>query len=193
MNVLVIGEQEQMRTLIGMMLERRGWRIDIAASEGEGLEKLIETGWHLVVVDTEEKRLEGPLFEVLQELNLADEELQVLFITPPSMEEPEQSRLEQLGLANLPKPIRLHDLLELISELLMQSGAIRRPLRELDDSESAENESDGPAESGFEEYKMFVSRDDYYYFDEDYLDEEEKKKKEKEKEKENSSGTRGFY
>lgn len=194
-NVLVVGEQEQMRTLIGMMLERRGWRIDIAASESEGLEKLIETGWHLVVVDTEEKRLEGPLFEVLQELNLADEELQVLFITSPSMEESEQSRLEQLGLANLSKPIRLHDLLELISELLIQSGAIKRPLRELDDSGSAENESDGPAESGFEEYKMFVSRDDYYYFDEDYLDEEEKKKKEKEKEKENDnvSGSRGFY
>lgn len=189
-NVLVVGEDEQMRTLLGVMLERRGWHIELAESESAGLEELTETGWHLVVVDTLPKHAEGPLHEVLQELQKAGKTLQVLYVTPESMEGAERERLERQGMACLARPVRLHDLLELVSDLLLESGALKRPLRELDDSPRAALQGTGPSESGFVEYRMFARREDYCY-DEEYYEEEEKKKKKEEEER--RSSTHNFY
>ncbi len=190
--VLVVGEDEQRRTLLGVMLERRGWHIELAESESAGLEKLTEPGWHLVVVDTLSKRAEGPLYEVLQELQKAGKSLPVLYVTPEAMEGAERERLERQGMACLARPVRLHDLLELVSELLLESGTLKRPLRELDNSPVAAAKDTGPSESGFEEYRMFARREDYCY-DEDYYKEEEEKEKKKKKEEERQSSTHRFY
>jgi DNA-binding response OmpR family regulator len=144
-----------------------------------------------VVVDTLSKRAEGPLYEVLRELQRADKTLQVLYVTSKAMEDAEREQLERQGMACLERPVRLHDLLELVSELLLESGTLKRPLRELYDSPVAAAKNTGPSESGFEEYKMFASRDDYVY-DEDYY-EKEKRKKKKKKEKEQPSSLHRMY
>lgn len=175
--VLIIDEVKQRRRLLGSMLERRGWRIEVAVSESDGLARLREPGWALVVADVSGNRLSGPLFEVLRELPGADARVQVLFLTGSKIDESVLEMMHKSGLPYLNRPVRLSELLEEVSALLLEAGAIRRPIRELNQAAPTLMDPVEWRESSFPQFPMFVPRDDYYFGYEEEIEEDKKPSK----------------
>ena len=114
--------------------------------------------------------------------------VRVLFLVPQSFAKHVHPILEREGLPYSPKPYHLHDFLEKVSELLVESGAIPEPIRSMGSPIFAKKRrrAAGRAERDFRRGSMFASREDYQMTEEEMADferqeEEDRKKREKEK------------
>src|SRR5208282_4990669 len=97
--------------------------------------------------------------------------IRVLFLVPVAKAKEVQPALERDALPYSPKPYHLHDFLEKVSELLVESGAIAEPIRSIGgfaagrrrrrDISSSRHARDGA---------MFASREDYQMTEEEMLD-----------------------
>jgi CheY-like chemotaxis protein len=110
--------------------------------------------------------------------------LRVLFLVPPAVAKQAQPMLERDGLPYVFKPYHLHDFLEKISDLLLETGAIEDPIRSmrgLRDAKKRTKKRAALARRG----SMFASREDYQMTEEEMVEwerqeEEERKKRLKE-------------
>lgn len=109
----------------------------------------------------------------------------VLYLVPMTEASKVEPVLEEEGMPYSLKPYHLHDFLEKVSELLVESGALDQPLRGIGDftrlrtRKRARNSRDSRRSS------MFASRDDYQMTEEELVEwerqeEEARKKREKE-------------
>ena len=92
--------------------------------------------------------------------------LRVLFLVPALAAKDVQPVLEREGLPYILKPYHLHDFLEKVSELLLESGAIDAPIRSMRDfvaaRKRAKHRRTGPKHGA-----MFASREDYQMTEEE--------------------------
>ena len=109
----------------------------------------------------------------------------VLFLVPMTQAPKVEPVLEEEGLPYSLKPYHLHDFLEKVSELLVESGAIGDSLRGIRDFSGAKKRKRARNARDSRRGTMFASREDYQMTEEELAEwerqeEEERKKREKE-------------
>ena len=58
-HVLVVDDDSVITDLVGIHLERQGYSVTVASSAAEGLKKIAEADFHLVITDVEMPELDG--------------------------------------------------------------------------------------------------------------------------------------
>jgi CheY-like chemotaxis protein len=112
--------------------------------------------------------------------------LRVLFLVPASIAKHTQPALENDGLPYVFKPYHLHDFLEKISDLLLETGAIADPIRSMRDfGRTRRRAKTRRSARDSRRGTMFASREDYQMTEEEMAEwerqeEEDRKKREKE-------------
>ena len=184
--VLIVVDEESTRNAILSLLNSEGWVLDVASDAHAALLKLREGPWHLVLAGIDDARLNGPLFESLKVLAEAGGSFRVLFLVSVLAGPELEQRLEQLSLPHTPKPLRVDDFLEQVSELLLRAHTIDHPLRHVREQAGAPRPLEHRASTQAKGRAMFATRDSYEAYTEEELkefDEEEKQRKSKEGEK----------
>lgn len=114
--------------------------------------------------------------------------VRVLFLVPQPFVKHVQPILEREALPYSLKPYHLHDFLEKVSELLVESGAMADPIRTMGSPGrfKKRRKSVGRSQRDTRRSSMFASREDYQMTEEEMAEwerqeEEDRKKREKEK------------
>jgi len=133
-DILVIEDDPAGQTTLRQILDSDDWRVRIA-QPGQGMQELATGAWTLVIANVTITGLAGPLYTTLRELALAPTQesgarrLRVLFIIPERADPNVRPTLESQHLPYLMKPFHLHDLLDRVSDLLLETSAISAPIR----------------------------------------------------------------
>jgi len=78
-HILIVDDEEKMRHLLSIMLERRGYRVDRAADGVEALDMVRNTPFDMVIADIKMPRMDGR--ELLSRIREMDSPCPVVFIT----------------------------------------------------------------------------------------------------------------
>jgi len=197
--ILIIDNDEASQTALRQVLDSEGWRVRVVPVAGNALPELAAGDYRLVIANVSLIGLSGPIFETLKELALAQitepgqKLLRVLFLVPELAGRESQPVLERNGLPYSLKPFHLHDFLEKISDLLMETETIKAPIRRVLTAPKAMAKRKKPGAWGTQrrETSMFAERDDYCMTEEEILEyerlerEEEERKKKKRLENQN--------
>ncbi len=110
--------------------------------------------------------------------------IRVLFLVPLLMAAEVQPILEREELPHSPKPYHLHEFLERVSELLVESGAIAEPIRGVGGFTERKTRRRQRFGRGTRANSMFAPRDDYQMTEEEMnewerQEEEQRKKRQK--------------
>jgi CheY-like chemotaxis protein len=200
--ILIVDDDLASQRALKNVLDSEGWLVRIVPQASEALTELATGSWNLAIVNVALADVRGPLFAILKELAEADasvpqaeaedevegprKSIRALFLVPLSKAKEVQPILERDGLPYSLKPYHLHDFLEKVSELLVESGAIAEPIRSIGGFGAGKRRR---RKLGFSRDTrrgtMFASREDYQITDEDMAEferqeEEDRKKREKE-------------
>jgi PleD family two-component response regulator len=207
--ILIIDDDIVSQRALKNVLDSEGWRVRIVPQPSLALGELASGAWNLVIVNVALIDLRGPLYAILKELAQADSDgpldeelasegapdgvvavsqkrLRVLFLVPAFATKQVEPVLERDGLPYSPKPYHLHDFLEKVSELLVESGAIGEAIRSIGGFASGRKVLRARRVArDSRRGAMFASREDYQMTEEEMTDwerqeEEERKKREKE-------------
>ena len=207
--ILVIEDDAVSQGAIKSVLDAEGWRVRALSTPEQLFAELASGCWNLVIVNVSLLDFDGPLFSILKDLTQAEviaaekspqvatptrnggaadgkdkpmsqKGLRVLFLVPMYGGQQAQLRLEREGLPYTLKPYHLHDFLEKVSELLVETGALDQPMRTM---VTALGRKRGRRD--MRKGAMFASREDYHMTEEELAEfarqeEEERKKREKE-------------
>ena len=197
--ILIIDDDVVSQRALKNVLDSEGWRIRLAPLASHAMSELASGQWNLVIVNIALTDVRGPLFSILKELAQTEshpapqaenealpKRIRVLFLVPLLAAKHAQPILEQEGLPYSLKPYHLHEFLEKVSELLVESGALAEPIRSMGDfsalkKRERKNRSSRDSRRG----TMFASREDYQMSEEELIEfekqeEEDRKKREKE-------------
>jgi len=114
--ILVIEDDEEMRSLLEDFLRDEGYEAETALNGFEGLRKLAQETFDLVLTDVRMPGLTG--LEILPAIKRAHPEVPVMVITAFGNEEIHRRSLERGASGYLEKPIRFPKLKALISQLV---------------------------------------------------------------------------
>ena len=195
--VLIVDDDVASQRALKGVLDAESWQIRVVTRASEAMAELATGAWNLVIASAAVAEAGGPLFAVLKELAQSElqsqsrhpegsrqKRLSVLFLVSPLRAKEVQAALEREGLSYLQKPYHLHDFLEKVSELLVQSGAIAEPIRGISGFAARKRRRD-PRTTHNTRRAMFASREDYQMTEEEMADfereeEDDRKKREKE-------------
>ena len=133
--ILVIDDDAAGQAALRQMLESEDWELHAEPVASRRFRSLATGDWTLVIASIGMTGLAGPLYTTLRELALAPlseagkARLRVLFVIPENAEQQTRSTLESEHLPYVQKPFNLHELLERVSDLLMETEAIAAPIR----------------------------------------------------------------
>ena len=194
-NILVIDDDSATQHALQHVFDSEGWRVSVVPIPSEAMRELARGRWALVVVNVALADLTGPLFNTLKTLAQAEADpeqeqrlLRVLFLVPTLATRWAQPVLEREGLPFVGKPFHLHDFLQKVSDLLIETKAIPQPIRDtrlpaIKERRLHDRRSGGDRRHG----QMFASREDYMMTEEEIADyerqEEEERRKRQESEK----------
>jgi PleD family two-component response regulator len=201
--ILVVDDDVVSQQALKSILDSEGWRVRIAPFVTTAMAELASGEWSLAIVNVGLTEVSGPLFMILKDLaqGVADapedavlderrpKAIRVLFLVPATMASTARPVLDRESLPYLMKPYHLHDFLEKVSELLVQTGSIEDPIRSMNDfSFGSRKQKERTESKKAPANPMFASRDDYQMTEEEMLEwersEEEAKKKHEEEMKE---------
>jgi len=212
LGILIIDDDEQGRAALLHVLDAEGWRVRVVPMAADALAEIARGEWHLVIANVAMTGLDTPLFTTLKDLALApaldsDEaaaprpdaasprqvgagrpRVRVLFLLPAIAPMEVQAALEDAGLPYALKPFHLHDFLERVSDLLLETRAIAEPIRRVRQSAAAAERRERDRRTDHDRRaQMFTAREDYQMTEEEIAEferqeEEERRKREKEKE-----------
>jgi DNA-binding response OmpR family regulator len=197
--ILILDDDIASQNALRSVLDVETWRVRVVTLPSQALAELAATTWNLVIVNAVLAAPKGPLFAILKELAQSElavpqdhsgeprrKRLSVLFLVSSSRSGEVQSMLEREGLSYLQKPYHLHDFLEKVSDLLLQSGAIAEPIRSIGGlGKGKKRRRAVQAARDSRRGIMFASREDYQMTEEEmaefeHQEEEDRKKREKE-------------
>jgi DNA-binding NtrC family response regulator len=195
--ILIIENDEASQSALRQVLDSEGWQLRIVPQVGQALAELSSGEWSLVIVNIAMTGLAGPVFLTLKELALAPalEEgkvrARVLFLLPESSALEAQPALEKERLPYVLKPFQFHDLLEKVSDLLMETDSLATPIRRVRFDASAANRKRDEGRAGHQsdirqgrrETRMFARREDYVMTEEEIAEYEKSEKEEQEQKK----------
>ena len=207
--ILVIEDDTVSQGAIKNVLDAEGWRVRVLSTPAQLFAELASGCWNLVIVNVSLIDFDGPLFSILKDLSQAEaitadrtptiaaesaanksgtatdqaasqRGLRVLFLVPLYGGQNAQARLDREGLPYTLKPYHLHDFLEKISELLVETGSLDQPMRTMVNSLGRKR-----VRRDMRKGAMFASREDYQMTEEEMTEftnqeEEERKKRQKE-------------
>lgn len=192
--ILIIESDEESQSALRQVLDSEGWQLQIVPQASQALAELSTGAWSLVIVNIAMTGLTGPVFLTLKELALAPavEEgkvrARVLFLLPEATSLEAQPILEKERLPYVLKPFQFHDLLEKVSDLLMETSSLATPIRRVrfDATAADRKRAEGRAghqsdvRQGRRETRMFAKRDEYVMTEEEIADYEKSEKEEQE-------------
>src|SRR5438105_15750124 len=194
--VLIIDADAASQEALCQVLGAEGWSVEGATSSSQALQKLAKGKWSLVLANTAVTGITGALFLTLKELGVPPEneaakaQVRVLFIVPEASAAQTTPLLEEEHLPYVLKPFTFHDLLERVSDLLMETEVIGAPLRKgrqdgLKASRRSRRAGRDPGRDGARNTGMFSVQEDYQWSEEELAEYEKqetdalKKKKKK--------------
>lgn len=196
--ILILDDEVASQSALRSVLDVETWRVRVVTHPSQAMAELAASTWNLVIVNPALADPKGPLFAILKELAQSElavpqdhsgephrKRLSVLFLLSPRSGEV-QSMLEREGLPYLQKPYHLHDFLEKVSDLLVESGAIAEPIRSIGGfGKGKKRRRTVQAARDSRRGIMFASREDYQMTEEEmaefeHQEEEDRKKREKE-------------
>ncbi|HEV8384507.1 MAG TPA: response regulator [Candidatus Acidoferrales bacterium] len=173
--ILIIDDDEASQSALRHVLDAEGWQVSVVPLAREGMARLARGPWTLVIVNVALVDVEGPIFDMLKELALAQPapdqpRVSVLFVVPQLLAPVAKPVLEAQRLPYALKPIHLHDFLERVSDLLLESKSIPDPIRQVNPSRpGAEKRRTKERRGDFERRtsSMFASRKEYFMSEEE--------------------------
>jgi DNA-binding response OmpR family regulator len=185
--ILVIDDDASSQAAMRQVLGSEGWLVEGAASTGQAFKELATGKWKLVLANTGITGTRGALFVTLRELAQPPEgeatkaHVRVLFVVPEASAAQATPLLEEEHLPYVVKPFTFHDLLERVSDLLMETEAIGTPLRKvkqegLKSTRRSRHAGRDPGRDGARNTGMFSSHD--YQWSEEELAEYEQQETE---------------
>jgi DNA-binding response OmpR family regulator len=179
--VLIIDDDAASQAALQQVLGAEGWLVEGAESSNQAFQQLATGKWTLVLVNVATTGLTGALFDTLKELALpleneaAKAHVRILFLVPEASAPEATPLLEQEHLPYVVKPFTFHDLLERVSDLLMETEAIGAPLRKvkqegLKSSRRSRRAGRDPGRDGARNTGMFSSHDDYQWSEEELVE-----------------------
>ncbi|MGC2330932.1 MAG: hypothetical protein WA581_05740 [Candidatus Acidiferrales bacterium] len=207
--ILLVDDDVTSQQALKSVLDSEGWRVRIVPKASEALGELAVGGWNLAIVNVALADPGGPLFAILRELAQAPVEagvpaedgsdsppqrrIRVLFLVPLLMAKEVQPVLEREGLPHSPKPYHLHEFLERVSELLLESGAIAEPIRGIGGFSERKIRRRGQRFGrGTRASAMFASREDYQMTEEEMAEYERQEEEERKKRQKDQAPGSGF-
>jgi DNA-binding response OmpR family regulator len=197
--ILIIENDESSQSALRQVLDNDGWHVRIVPLADQALAELSSGEWSLVIVNVAVTGLTGPVYSTLKVLALAPaieegkKRARVLFVLPEAAGPEIQPVLEKERLPYVLKPFHFHDLLEKVSDLLMETAALDAPIRHVRHDASAADRKRQESRAGHESdnrqshrnTNMFATRGEYVMTEEEIaeyekseqLGREEKKKK----------------
>jgi DNA-binding response OmpR family regulator len=194
--ILIIDDDAPSQAALGQVLGAEGWFVEGATTSSQALQKLAKGKWNLVLVNMAVTGITGALFVTLKELAMPSEaeaakaRVRILFLVPENVAAQATPLLEEEHLPYVLKPFTFHDLLERVSDLLMETEAIGAPLRKvrqegLKSSGRSRRAGRDPGRDGARNTGMFSIQGDYQWSEEELAEYERqeteavKKKKKK--------------
>lgn len=189
--ILILDDDITSQKALKHVLDSEGSRLRIVAHSSHAMAELASGMWDLAIVNVAQLDMHGPVFATLKELVQSDAALpgqagpsgkrfRALFLVPLMGSKEVPLILEREGLPYAFKPYHLHDFLQKVSELLLESGAISQPIRSVEGFGQMKRRGirPGDARSG---QKMFASREDYHMTEEELAEFERQEKEEAER------------
>ena len=185
--ILIIDDDASSQAAMRQVLGSEGWLVEGATSTAQAFKELSTGKWTLVLANTATTGITGALFVTLKELaqplegEATKAHVRVLFVVPEAAAAQATSLLEEEHLPYVVKPFTLHDLLERVSDLLMETEAIGTPLRKvkqegLKSTRRSRHAGRDPGRDGARNTGMFSSHD--YQWSEEELAEYEQQETE---------------
>lgn len=182
--ILIIDDDASSQAALRQVLGSEGWLVEGAASSAQAFKELATGKWALVLANTATIGTTGPLFITLRELaqplegETAKAHVRVLFVVPESSAAQASPLLEEEHLPYVVKPFTFHDLLERVSDLLMETEAIGAPLRKvkqegLKSTRRSRHAGRDPGRDGTRNTGMFSGRSDYQWSEEELAEYEQ--------------------
>jgi DNA-binding response OmpR family regulator len=192
--ILVIENDEATQSALRQVLDSEGWQLRIASEVGQAMADLSTGAWSLVILNIGMTDITGSVFLTLRELALApamengNARARVLFLVPESSASEVQTALEKDRLPYVLKPFQFHDLMEKVSDLLMETDSLATPIRRVRfDSTAADRKRDesraghqSDVRQGRRETRMFAKREEYVMSEEEMIEYEKSEKIEQE-------------
>lgn len=192
--ILIIEDNEANQSALRQVLDSEGWHVRVVPVVNQALGELSSGEWSLVIVNIAMIGLTSPVYLTLRELALAPavEEgrvrARVLFVVPESAALEALPIFEREKLPYVIKPFQFHDLLEKVSDLLMEAAALANPIRRVrrdsNLSERKRKEGREGRESGNalaqRNTNMFAARGEYVMTEEEIAEYEKSEKEERE-------------
>ena len=198
--ILIIEDDEANQSALRQVLDSEGWHVRVVPVVNHALAELSSGEWSLVIVNIAMIGLTSPIYLTLRELALApaveegNVRARVLFVVPELAAAKALPIFERERLPYVVKPFQFHDLLEKVSDLLMEAAALVDPIRRVrhDSSLSERKRKEGRKgrESGNalaqRNTSMFAKRDEYVMTEEEIAEFEKSEKEERERQKKKS-------
>jgi len=193
--ILIIDDDEVSQSALRQVLDSEGWHVRVVPLLRDALPELSSGEWSLVIANVSMTGLSGPVFLTLKELALspAVEEgmvrARVLFLVSEATSSDARALLESERLPYVFKPFQFHDLLEKVSDLLMETDALTKPIRRVRHDASASQRKREETRAGHEsdtrqgrrDTGMFASRAEYVMTEEEIAEYEKSEKEEQKK------------
>jgi len=191
--ILIIEDDEANQSALRQVLDSEGWYVHVVPAVNQALAELSSGEWSLVIANIGMMGMTNPVYLTLRELALApaveqgNVRARVLFVVPESAAAEALPSLEKDRLPYVMKPFQFHDLLEKVSDLLMEAAALANPIRRVrhdaGESERKRKENRAGHESGNRQYRrdtnMFAKRDEYVMTEEEIAEYEKTEKEER--------------
>lgn len=168
--ILILDDDAQSSHTLRQILDFEGWLVRFVPNARLLLEELKTGEWSLVLADVALIGLHSPAFVTLRELAGVSAEdggrVRVLYLVPEAAGTQDISTLELDRLPYVVRPYQLHDILEKVSDLLVEVKAISAPIRQVRYEFGGHRKKRKDASRN---NTMFASRDSYSYSDEELV------------------------
>lgn len=189
--ILIVDNDPEGLAALQQVLGAEDWKLGVARDSTQALQELATGNWTLVVANP--TGISSALYSTLKELAFAPAvesgkmRVRVLFVVPEIHAARIQPVLERDRIPYTLKPFHFHDFMEKVSDLLMETQAIERPLRrvrfEMKPQAARQigfhsSGAGGGATKRGRETNMFANREDYPMTEEEINDFERKENEE---------------
>ena len=199
--ILIVDDDLASQQALKLILDSEGWRVRIVPVASQAMSELASGLWDLAIVNVTLLEMAGPVFSTLTELVQAqmaarepapaqDEQkprakrFRALFLVPLMSSKEVPLILEREGLPYSFTPYHLHDFLQKVSDLLLESGAVAEPLRSVEGFGRKKRRREiASARDVYGSKKMFASREDYQMTEEEMAEYERQEREEDERKK----------
>jgi DNA-binding NtrC family response regulator len=193
--ILIIDNDEVSQSALRQVLDSEGWHVRVVPVLSDALPELSSGEWSLVIANVSMTGISGPVYSTLRELALAPAveagmiRARVLFLVTEKASAEARSLLEKDRLPYVLKPFQFNDFLEKVSDLLMETDALPKPIRrvrrDVNAFERKRKENRAGHESAIRQGRrdtgMFAKRDEYVMTEEEIAEFEKAEKEEQEK------------